>query len=105
MQQNKLSNNTTQNLCFPFQIVLPTYLPPSVTLETRDIPGLKAEVKYCFTAELLGTVCKSTFEVQIMRAVTLAKPLKASTTNRVGGIINAFKSETETNFSIDKITF
>ena len=78
--------------------MLPAHLPPSVTFEPTDIQGLKAEVKYCLKSELLGTVCKSSLEVQIMRAITPAKSLKATTTSKVGGLINAFKTETETNF-------
>ena len=37
--------------------------------------------------------------------MTPAKPLKVSSTNRVGGLIIAFKSDTEKNFAIDKITY
>ena len=42
----KFVDDTVPNTSFayPFAIVLPTYLPPSVTLENSKITGLKAQV-------------------------------------------------------------
>jgi hypothetical protein len=38
-------------VAYPFQIVLPTYLPPSVVLEQSRITGLRAEIKYNLTLD------------------------------------------------------
>ena len=49
----KFVDDTVPNTPFahPFGIVLPTYLPPSVTLENSKITGLKAQVKYRLIAK------------------------------------------------------
>ena len=41
-------------LAYPFIIMLPTYLPPSVTLENSKITGLKAQVKYRVIANFVS---------------------------------------------------
>jgi hypothetical protein len=48
----KFVDDTVPNTPFsyPFGIVLPTYLPPSVTLENSKITGLKAQICYRVTA-------------------------------------------------------
>lgn len=40
-----------EKVAYPFQIVLPTYLPPSVVLEQSRITGLRAEIKYSLTLD------------------------------------------------------
>ena len=49
----KFVDNTVPNTPFShaFGIVLPTYLPPSVSLENSKITGLKAQVKYRLIAK------------------------------------------------------
>lgn len=90
---------------FPFQIVLPTFLPPSTKLENTEMTGLKAEIKYTVSACIFPTLYKTSFDVIILRNLNPPKILESAIDKTEGGLFGLAATHFKTSFTIEKFCY